>query len=132
MPLTVDPSLERILADVDPEWHIDFVRFVQTGKADAKFLDLLDEDEVLQQAVERAIFADEGDIREPYQKLIEADTARKDREQEYASVLRDAKLAAAALEEARKLAASRGTAGRKSQCSPRRCSEGITFRSRRA
>ena len=37
MPLTVDPSLERLLADVDPKWHIDFVRFVQTGKADPEF-----------------------------------------------------------------------------------------------
>ncbi len=108
MPLTVDPSLERILAAVDPEWHIDFVRFVQTGKADPRFLDLLDEDETLQQAVERAIFADEGDIREPYQKIIEANASGEEQEQqEYGSVLRDAKLAAAALEEASRIAASR-------------------------
>jgi hypothetical protein len=109
MPLTVDPSLERILADVDPKWHIDFVRFVQTGKADTEFLDLLDKDEALQQAVERAIFADEGDIREPYQKIIGANASREEHEQqEYESVLRDAKLAAAALEEASRIAASRG------------------------
>jgi hypothetical protein len=107
MPLTIDPSLKIILADVDVKWHVDFVRFVQTGKADPPFLELLDEDEALQQAVERAIFADEGDIRERYQNLIETDASGNEEQQEYGNVLRDAKLATAALEEATKIAASR-------------------------
>lgn len=106
MPLTTDPALKLILADVEPKWHVDFVRFVETGKACQAFLDTLDSDAVLQQAVERACFADEGDIREPYQEIVKSQaTEPETAQQSFESVLRDARLAAAALEEAMKLAA---------------------------
>jgi len=107
MPLTTDPALQLILADIEQKWRIDFLQFVQTGKASQVFLDTLDSDASLQQAVERAIFADESDIREPYQKLIVETqaTAPETAQQSYESVLRDARLAAAALEEAKRRAA---------------------------
>jgi hypothetical protein len=102
MPLTDDPVLMLIVADIDPKWRVDFVRFVQTGDASQDFLDTLDSDAVLQQAVERAIFADEGDIREPYQEILKSQEHMPDTaQQDYESVLRDARLAAAALEEAK-------------------------------
>jgi hypothetical protein len=107
MPLTTDPVLQLILADIDERWRIDFLQFVQTGKASQEFLDTLDSDASLQRAVERAIFADESDIREPYQKLMvetQADVPET-AQQSYESVLRDARLAAAALEEAKRRAA---------------------------
>ena len=102
MPLTTDPALEAILADIDPKWRIDFAQFVRSGKARQEFLDALDSDAALQQAMERACYADEGDIREPYQTLVEtqADTPES-AQQDFESVLRDARLAAAALEEAK-------------------------------
>lgn len=72
MPFTTDPALKLILADIDPKWHVDFVRFVQTGKACQDFLNVLDADASLQNAVERACFADEGNIREPYQEIVKS------------------------------------------------------------
>lgn len=108
MPLTTDPALNLILADIDPKWHVDFVRFVQTGKACQDFLDTLDSDATLQQAVERACFADEGDIREPYQEIVRLQaTMPETAPQSFESVLRDARLAAASLEEAKSWAVKR-------------------------
>lgn len=105
MPLTDDPVLQSIVANIDPKWRVDLVRFVQTGNASQQFLETLDRDTMLQEAVERAIFADEGDIREPYQEIVKSqESMPESAQQDYESVLRDARLAAAALEEAKERA----------------------------
>ena len=50
-------KLADLLDDIPQEWHHAFVRFVETGEAEAAFLDYLDRDKRGQRAIERAFSA---------------------------------------------------------------------------
>lgn len=60
-------TMKEALASVHPRWHDDLIKFARMGTGSSEFLALLESDEGLQQALERIIFADDFDIREPYQ-----------------------------------------------------------------
>lgn len=47
-------TLEEVLQKVDPRWHEQFLRFVDSGEASDDFRQFLDVDEPCQQAVEAA------------------------------------------------------------------------------
>ncbi len=50
-------KLEELVDRVAPEWRSAFVRFIETGDADETFLDYLDRDKEMQEAVELAFTA---------------------------------------------------------------------------
>jgi hypothetical protein len=45
---------KALLSKLAPQWHTAFLRFVETGEADAQFLAFMDENEDCQRAVEAA------------------------------------------------------------------------------
>ena len=47
-------KLEDLLGQVEASWHQAFLRFIETGEADSKFLAYLDRDKDAQEAVDRA------------------------------------------------------------------------------
>jgi hypothetical protein len=49
--------LTELLADIDPAWRLDFVRFVETGEASDDFCDYMDSDEKCQQVIEKMLAA---------------------------------------------------------------------------
>lgn len=67
-----------ILALVAPEFHDEFLRFIETGEADSDFLDYLDRDADCQDAVELVLSTDDliGDAIE----LIKREVARSSSE----------------------------------------------------
>jgi hypothetical protein len=50
-------ELDQLLQLVKPQWHKDFLRFIDTGEASANFLAYLNQDEYGQKAVEMAFDA---------------------------------------------------------------------------
>lgn len=65
--------LTELLADIDPAWRLDFVRFVETGEASEEFCDYMDSDEKCQQAIERLLGA-HSELLTPL--VMELDQAR--------------------------------------------------------
>lgn len=45
---------QALLARLDPRWHVPFLRFIETGEADAEFLAFMDDNTACQGAVEAA------------------------------------------------------------------------------
>jgi len=50
-------DMNELLTLIDPRWHQEFLRFVDTGEAEKGFLSYLDKDKKCQQAVEMAFTA---------------------------------------------------------------------------
>jgi hypothetical protein len=48
-------QLWELMQDVDPKWHLAFVKFVETGEVSEGFVTYLDAHEGCQQSVERAL-----------------------------------------------------------------------------
>jgi len=47
--------LRKLLTKIEPQWHAEFERFVETGEADDAFLAYLDQTETAQMAVEGGV-----------------------------------------------------------------------------
>jgi hypothetical protein len=50
-------KIEQILNLISPEWREEFLRFIESGEADQRFLDYIDSDEKCQEAVDLAVSA---------------------------------------------------------------------------
>lgn len=69
-------TLEEVLQNVDPRWHEQFVRFVDSGEASDEFLQFLDTDEPCQQAVETAFQVQAAGVAKAVAALRRRDDAQ--------------------------------------------------------
>jgi len=67
---------DALLAFIKPEWHQQFLRFVETGEADDGFLSYLDEDQNCQRAVESAFNAQAAAFENFARALNKAESAQ--------------------------------------------------------